>query len=48
MSQNMQRLSLETGYSFEVHTAEWCNAALIELSPRFAAALKGFRLCKMS
>lgn len=29
-------------------TTEWCNAALIELSPRFAAALNEFRLCKKS
>lgn len=25
-------------------TTEWCNAALIELSPRFAAVLNEFRL----
>lgn len=29
-------------------TTEWCSAALIELSPRFAAVLNEFRLCKKS
>lgn len=29
-------------------TAEWCSAALIELSPGFAAALMGFWLCEVS